>query len=408
VFGADIPGLRATGECGQSGFDSRRLHSDLSQCDEPLKTVSARGRYTTAVVPGGLDNGALAIVVQRKHAGTADSPEAVVRLHPIDLRFTARSRNHNVEVNMVTACKRPGGSCAPRGLADGLGELLHDNGYLLPGARVRVLTDRLRLVRVVVGPLLQWLGGGVVVSYRLQSLSFDGRVTEIVVAPELIVPDDDEPAAAVPAKPPAPPFGSDLLAEASRAVRDFYAKALSDDEPTAATPAQPAAQPEPPAQPGDGKSPAPGPLAWVQASATTRVSTDGRFTVVCESGPKFRVTDRWTGESSTGHYTEFAAHQWCKARSDAPALEWQEFPSALVARTASGLGFSVVTSGTMHVASDPRVGRGDPLRSSGVLADLAAAKRWCEVRACCDMEPPFKGGSPTLRYESPADAEIPF
>jgi hypothetical protein len=68
----------------------------------------------------------------------------------------------------------------------------------------------------------------------------------------------------------------------------------------------------------------------------------------------------------------------------------------------------VLTSGTIHVASDPRFGRGDPLRSSDLLGDLAAAKRWCEVRACCVLEAAPKGGSPTLRYENPESAEIPF
>ncbi len=148
-------------------------------------------------------------------------------------------------------------------------------------------------------------------------------------------------------------------------------------------------------------------LAWKRISPRVEVSADGRFEI--EEGQAERTArDVWTGEVARPFPFAPAARDWCECRRDGNSLNWvADGTGGYFAKTRKGERFEVhLTTELDWAAIDGRFacrpgGPDHPLRSAR-LGEIAAARRWCEVRAACAVE--GTGMDATLKYTCP----IPF
>lgn len=145
------------------------------------------------------------------------------------------------------------------------------------------------------------------------------------------------------------------------------------------------------------------PAGWVAVASNVDRSPDGRFEIETGGRQMHTVRDLWTGEEVRGLATRPAAEQWCKVRGEGARLTWWQNADVWEAGGTDHEQYFVrPNSEGQWIGIDNRFPHGERLRGSPDFNTPEAAKRWCEIRAACEVE--GGPGSRTLRYDSP----IPF
>lgn len=145
-------------------------------------------------------------------------------------------------------------------------------------------------------------------------------------------------------------------------------------------------------------------VRWTREVGYRHESADGRFVIGLGPDKKWCASDRWTGEAVHGLALHASAEQWCHARLGGAPVIWQGGPRDWTGDH-GGERFPIYSEAGTFCAFDRRLPFDHPLRQSPRFHDVERAKKWCEVRAACQLVH-GENGNHTLAYRG--EPEVPF